>query len=162
MKSTGLPSIQALRLPSFSIRRIVSLGVSAALIVFQIRESKIGLRRALERAPSLGAPSQHLFDLARQGEILVRDALSIMRDETDLEPGVGSGDIGMMPRCFRQMSNRVYSHQRALPTVRPIFSPNPTAFQTPVRQLSRQPLHYLRFGINTYRFSLGHDQIGRA
>src|SRR5215471_2083148 len=45
----------------------------------------------------------------------------------------------MVPRGFGEMPDRVDHHQRALPAMRAVPSPDPAALQVPVRQLALEP-----------------------
>ena len=70
-------------------------------------------------------PVHDLFDLLGQFEILRRDALGRMRHQPHLDPGIRSGDVGVVPSRLGQMADGVDHHQRALPARRLVCAPDP-------------------------------------
>src|SRR5215469_14990998 len=100
--ATGLPPIHALPIPNSPAN-----ANERSVVVFQIRETLILFRRALERtAPFARLPMHDIFDLLGELEILVGDALGRMVLQAHLDPRIGGRDIGMMPGRLRKMADR--------------------------------------------------------
>src|SRR5512145_1129051 len=77
-----------------------------SLVIFDVGEAEIVLRGALERSSGEARlPCHHLLDLPGELEVLVGDALGGMVHQADLDPGVGSGDVRVMPGRFRKMAD---------------------------------------------------------
>src|SRR6185312_8672142 len=127
---TGLPRIQASVMSSSLV----------LLVVFDIGEALVLRGRAFQRAAGLaGLPVHDVLDLPRQFEILVGDALGGVILQPHLDPGIGCGDVGMVPRCLGEMADGVDHHQRAFPAMRAIFAADPAALVKPMRQLVCKP-----------------------
>src|ERR1700684_3440159 len=110
------------------------------VVVPDIGESLISRRRPFERAALLaGTPRDEVLDLARKFEVLVGDPLGAMVLQLHLDPGVGRGDIGMMPGGLREVADRVDHHQRALPAGGAKSPSDPAVFVTPMRKLAFEP-----------------------
>src|SRR5215510_11070679 len=153
--ATGLPSIQAWPICACP----VPAGRAGAqlLVVLDIGEALIRLRRALERTSLLARlPVDHVLDLLRQLEVLVGDALGRMVLEADFHPRIGRRDVGVMPRGLGEMADRIDHHQRSLPAVGAVLATDPAAFQIPVRQLTLESLCDLRVRIGAILAAFGH------
>src|SRR5579872_255850 len=141
---------------------------SIGLVVFDVGEALILVRRPLERTAFAGPPRDDLLDLPSELEILVGHAFGSMVHEAHLDPGVGRRDVGMMPRRLGKMTDRIDYHQRALPAVRLVLAPDPAVLVPPERQLLLQPrldlvlgesaLALLRVGHGCLR-AFGHDFV---
>src|SRR6202161_2657037 len=110
------------------------------VVVPDIGESLISRRRPFERAALLaGTPRDEVLDLARKFEVLVGDPLGAMVLQLHLDPGVGRGDIGMMPGGLREVADRVDHHQRALPAGGAKSPSDPAVFVAPMGKLVFEP-----------------------
>jgi len=63
---------------------------------------------------------------------------------------VGNGEVGMVPGRFRQMTDGVHHHQRALPALGAVLAPDPAILVEPVRQLARQPVLDFLFRVSVF------------
>ena len=77
-----------------------------------------------------------LLDLLRQLEVLVGDALGGVILQSHLDPGVGRGDVRMVPRRLGQMTDGVDHHQRTLPAVGAVLAADPAVLEIPMRQVA--------------------------
>ena len=95
------------------VRRAQAPRVTAAsrsAVVFEVGEALILLRRAFERAALLPRlPMNDVLNLFRQLKVFVGDAFGSVILESDFDPGVGRGDVRMMPRSLSQVTNGVFS-----------------------------------------------------
>src|SRR5689334_23684235 len=81
--------------------------------------------------------------------------------QANLNPGIGGGEIGMVPGRLGEVAYRIDDHQCALPTVGAIFAANPTVFQVPVGQIALEPRLNLFICIGSFIACLGHGRILR-
>src|SRR5690606_25866821 len=104
-------------------------------VIFYVGEALIG-GRAFEHVAFLrGLPGNDLFDLLRQFEVFVGDAFRRMGDEAHLDPGVGRGNVRVMPGRLCEMADGRNHHHRAFPARGLVGAANPPVLQTPLGQV---------------------------
>src|SRR5581483_213202 len=91
-----------------------------------------------------------LLDLLGEIEVLVGDALGGVVLEPHLDPGIGGGDVGMVPGRLGEMADAVDHHQCALPAIGAELPPDPAILEIPVRQLLLEPLLDLCIAIGAF------------
>src|ERR1700733_3383836 len=107
------------------------------VVILDIGESLIAARRPLKRAALFArAPRDEVLDLASEFEVLVGDSLRAVVLQFHLNPGVGRGNIRMMPGGLRKMADGVDHHQRALPAGGAKSPSDPAVFVPPMRKLA--------------------------
>src|SRR3954470_6921262 len=89
------------------------------------------VRRALQRGVGPGAPQDGVLDLAREREVLVRDAAARVRRQLHPELAPGDGQVGVVPGRLAQVADGVDEHQRARPAVSGVLAPQPAALEVP-------------------------------
>src|SRR6201999_2651112 len=90
-------------------------------------------------------------------EILVGDAFGRVVLQAHLDPGIGGGDVGMVPGGLGEMADGVDHHQRALPAMRLVLAPDPAVLVPPMWQLAGEPRLGLVLGIGAFALlRLGH------
>ena len=98
----------------------------------------------------------NIFDLLCKLKILVRDSLRGMVLQSNLDPGIGRGDVRMMPRRLGEMTDGIDHHQRAFPTVGAIFAADPAVLQVPMWQITLESLLNLFIRVGSLFFGFGH------
>ena len=126
-----LPRIHAspcalLRRGSFGLRSRCRLTL---LVVFDVGEALDLVAGVPSSAPPVlaGLPVHDLLDLLRQLEILVGDALGGVVLQPHLDPSIGGGDVGMVPRCLGEWPTVLITISVPFQPLRPILAPDPAA-----------------------------------
>ena len=120
---------------------------AALFVIFNIRKALILLRSSFQSSVRFcGLPLHNIFDLLGQFKVLVRDPLRGMILQANLNPGIGRGDVRMVPGCLGEVTNGVDDHQRTFPTVGAILATYPAILQVPVGQIALEPLLNLFIG----------------
>src|SRR6185437_3229356 len=83
---------------------------------------------------SRGTPEHRLLDLARQLEVLVRDAAGGVVLELDPHLGPRDGEIRVVIRSLGEEANAVHEHERGGPPVGLVLAPDPAVFKVPAGQ----------------------------
>src|SRR5262249_2996232 len=130
---------------------------------WDIRETRYSLlavdelvRRALQRPTRLRPPQHDLFNLPRQGEILVGDAAGRVGLELDDHPPPGDGQVGVVVGGLAQVADSVDEHQRRRPAVRVVLAADPTVLQKPVAQAALLELRRdVRVGVDLWLVAHG-------
>src|ERR671919_2240828 len=89
------------------------------------------VRRPLERAVGLRPPQDVVLDLARQGEVLVGDAVARVRLELHPQLAPGHRQVGVMVGRLGQVADGVDEHERRRPAVGVVLAPQPPAVDVP-------------------------------
>src|SRR5689334_11205376 len=132
--------------------------VSEALaVIFDIGEARIVGRRPLEGAALLAwLPRHDVLDLLGELEVLVGHALGGVVHQPDLDPGIGGGEVGMVPGGLGEVTDGVDHHQRALPAVGLVAAPDPAILEPPVRQIALQAFLDLGVAVDALGWTLCH------
>src|SRR5439155_16385448 len=76
-----------------------------SVVIFDVGEALVAVGRPLQPGAFLARlPLHHVLDLACEREVLVGDALGRVVLQPDLDPGVGRGDVGVMPRGLGEVA----------------------------------------------------------
>src|ERR1700735_3248911 len=146
---------RVLHLSASPLKTDTSAGRS--VVVFDIGEALILVWRAFQRSAFAGRlPMDDVLYLLCQLEVLIGNSFGGVILQPDFDPGVGCGDIRMVPSGFGKMTNSVDHHERAFPAIGAIFAADPTVFEIPVRQAAFQSLLYLFVGIGSLIVGFGH------
>src|SRR5262249_54249509 len=98
-----------------------------SIVVFDIGEPLILLRSAFQRSAFAGRlPLDDVLNLLRKFKILIGNSFGGVILQPDLDPGIGCGDIRMVPGGFGKMADGVDHHERAFPAIGAIFAADPT------------------------------------
>src|SRR5262249_50927255 len=135
--ATGKPPIHACSISPILPHARADAGVGRSIVIFDISKALIRVRRTFE-GPALVTrlPVDDILHLLRQFEVLVGNSLGGVIFQPHLDPGIGRGDIWMVPRSLGKMTNRVDHHERPFPAVGAILAPDPTVFEIPMRQIA--------------------------
>src|SRR5262249_364010 len=154
---TGLPSIHPSPMYGLPLTTRPVRPTQRSLLVLNVSEAMIRLRRAFERSSFLGRlPVDDVLDFLRQLEVLVGNPLGRVVLQTHLHPCIRCGDIRMMPGGLGQMADCIDHHQSSLPTMGTILAPDPAAFQIPMRQITLESLFDLFIRVGAIVAAFGH------
>src|SRR5262249_51841034 len=108
-----------------------------SIVIFDIGEALILVWCTLQRPAFIcRLPLDDILYLLRQLEVLIGNYLGSVILQTHFDPGVGCGDIRMMPCRFGKMTNGVDHHERAFPAVGAVLAADPTILEIPMWQVA--------------------------
>src|SRR5512146_1100035 len=136
-----------------------STAMPRALELLRVAGAHELVRRAFQ-GPSRGAPEHRVLDLARELEVLVRDAAGRVVLQLDPHLGPGDGEIRMMIGGLGEEADTVHEHERRGPPVGLVLAPDPAVFIVPAGQ-ALQALGDLVVGKGAFRGCHGESPRSR-